>query len=227
MNSNPRSRITLLAIKEQLLSIWPAFFLATLVSLSAAAITVLVSTVTNYPIWKLAKDPPQIMDYPPYIGMLSNWGVLLWMTTAAICIFSAILLKKHNAPVATIRFIAVSGALSLFLAVDDLYLFHDQLLPHLFHVREKVFYIVYVVFLFAYLMYFYRQILQYEYLLFAAAFFLFALSRRFFISMPFLDQFMTTGDMLKHFGIVFWLVFFYRTAFHEISQRMNPGESAA
>ena len=152
------SRISASAIKDQIINIWPAVLLATIVALGGAAVTVLVSILTDHPIWKLAKDPSQIMDYPSYIGMLSNWGVLLWMTTATICIFSAILLKKHHAPVADTRFIAVSGALSLLLAVDDLYLFHDQVLPHLFHVRERIFYVVDVVILLSYLIYFYRQI---------------------------------------------------------------------
>ena len=227
MNSKLKSRTSLSAIREQIIEIRPAFLLATMIALGGAAVTVLVASFTDHPIWKLAKDPSQIMDYPSYIGMLSNWGVLLWMTTAAICIFSGLLLKKQAAPAATTRFVSVSGALSFLLAMDDLFLFHDQVLPHLFHVRERIFYVLYVLILLVYLMRFYRQILQYEYLLFATAFFLFAFSRRFFISMPFLDQFMTTGDMLKYFGIVFWLAFFYRTAFYEVSQRMRLGDSGS
>jgi hypothetical protein len=49
----------------------------------------------------------------------------------------------------------------------------------------------------------------------------FLMSRRVFVTLPFFDQFMTTGDMLKYFGIVFWLAFFYRTALLEVSALLN------
>jgi hypothetical protein len=34
---------------------------------------------------------------------------------------------------------------------------------------------------------------------------------------PILEQFNTAEDLVKFFGIAFWLVFFYRAAFHEVT----------
>jgi hypothetical protein len=205
------------AIKGQMLKIWPSIGLGVIISLAGAAITVLVAGLTHNPIWKLAKDPAEVMQYPAYIGMLSNWGVLLWISAAAICLFGAAVLKEHRAARATVMFIVFSGILSVILGVDDLFRLHDNLLPKLFHAKERIFYLLYLLVLLAYLIYFFPKIMEYDYLLLSAAFFLFAISRRAFVTIPYFDRFMTTGDMLKYFGIVFWLVFFCRTTRQEVS----------
>ena len=80
---------------------------------------------------------------------------------------------------------------------------------------EIFFYFLYFLAFVAYLAYFTPQILKYDYLLFMVAFLFFVFSRQFFIKIPYFSQFNTTGDMLKYFGIVFWLAFFYRVALHE------------
>ena len=153
--------------------------------------------------------------------MLSNWSVILWITTAVICLFGAVILKKQNTPKDTLRFIIGSGLLSLFLGIDDLYRLHDKIFPRMFHAPESFFYLLYFFTFLIYLMFFTTQILKYDYLLFGAAFFLLVISRRIAVIIPFFDQFMTTGDMLKYFGIVFWLAFFYRTVLHEINTLIN------
>jgi hypothetical protein len=165
----------------------------------------------------LARDPADTKRFAPYIGMLSNWGVILWTATAVICLFSAVLLKQQKAPDVTRRFLMASGIFSLGLGIDDLFMLHDRLFPRMFHAPEIVFYFLYFLVFAAYLVYFIHQILKYDYLLFMAAFIFFVFSRQFFIQIPYFSQFNTTGDMLKYFGIVFWLAFFYRTALHEVN----------
>jgi len=121
------SSFSLLKIKYQIVRIWITRVISIFISLGGAGFTVLVSTLTNNPIWKLAKDPSEVIGFPPYIGMLSNWSVILWVVAATICLFSAVLLKQQKASNSTFLFIAVSGGLSLLLGIDDLYLLHDQL----------------------------------------------------------------------------------------------------
>jgi hypothetical protein len=208
-------------IKHQIVRIWITTVISIFISLGGAGFTVLVSTLTNNPIWKLAKDPSEVIGFPPYIGMLSNWSVILWVAAAAICLFSAVLLKQQKASNSTFRFIAVSGGFSLLLGIDDLYLLHDRLFPKLFDIPENYFYFLYLFTFLVYLIYFVRQIIKYEYLLFGVALLFFLMSRRVFITLPFFDQFVTTGDMLKYFGIVFWLAFFYRTALFEVNAVLN------
>ena len=208
-------------IKNQIVKIGMTLGVSILVALGGAAFTVWIAALTHNPIWKLANDPSEVLEFPPYIGMLSNWGVVLWVTAAAICLFSAVLLKQFKASNTTFRFIAVSGGLSLVLGIDDLFVLHDHLLPQIFSSPERYFYFLYFFVFLVYLIFFIRQILKYEYLLFGASLVFFVLSRRIFVTLPFFDQFMTTGDMLKYFGIVFWLAFFYRTALFEVSALLN------
>lgn len=215
------SHFSLSAIIGQLSKIWKTIIVGILISLGSAGFTVMVAKLTGSSISSLAKDPAEIRHFPPYIGMLSNWGVILWIVTASICLFSAILLKQQKASGPTLKFLATSGTFSLLLGVDDLYMLHDRLLPRLFHMPEIFFYLLYFFAFAAYLVYFIPQILKYDYLLFLAAFLFFVFSRQFFVRIPYLSEFNTTGDMLKYFGIVFWLIFFYRTALHEINTRLG------
>lgn len=215
------SSFSFLNLKNQIVRNWMTIGVSLFISLGGAGFTVLVATLTNNPIWKLAKDPAEVMGFSPYIGMLSNWGVVLWMGAAAICLFSAVLLKQQKVSPSTLTFITVSGSFSLLLGIDDLFLLHDRLFPKLFDIPEKYFYFLYLFAFLIYLVCFLRQIIKYDYLLFGAALLFFLMSRRVFVSLPFFDQFMTTGDMLKYFGIVFWLAFFYRTALFEVSALLD------
>ncbi|HUM27811.1 MAG TPA: hypothetical protein PKN81_16350 [Anaerolineales bacterium] len=220
------SRFSYSNLKEQLTKIWPVVLVGIFVSLGGAGITVLVAALTDNPIWKLAKDPAEVMQFPSYIGMLSNWGVLLWIASAVICLFGVAVLKQYEVPKDTLRFITGSGLLSLILGIDDLYRLHDKIFPKMFHLPEKFFYILYIFIFLLYLAMFAARIMEYEFLLFGAAFFLLVVSRRIVVIIPFFNQFMTTGDMLKYFGIVFWLAFFYRTVLHEITSLINKNKTA-
>jgi hypothetical protein len=217
--------LSLSAIKNQLSKIWKTIAVSLLISLGGAGFTVLVAKLTDNPIWKLVKDPSDVRSFPPYIGLLSNWGIILWTAAAAICLFSAVILKQQKASNDTFKFIAVSGGFSLVLGIDDLYLLHDGLLPKIFNISETFFYILYIFAFAAYLIYFIPQILKYEYLLFFMALFFFLISRKLFVTLPFFNQFISTGDMLKYFGIVFWLAFFYRTSLYEVSLQKKRFQS--
>lgn len=214
--STLKSRLSLSAIIRQLSETWKAILLGVAVSWGGAGVIVLVAALADTTLWSLAKDPAEVQRFPPYIGMLSNWDVVLWISTAAICLFGAVILKRGNAPVSTIRFLAVSGIFSLILGIDDLYMLHDFLLPRTLHVPEMLFYLLYLISFGVYLIYFTPQILKYDFLLFIVAIVFFVFSRKFFIRIPYFHNFNTTGDMLKYFGIVFWLIFFYRTTLREV-----------
>jgi hypothetical protein len=220
--SKVTTHFSLSSIVSQLSKIWKTVVIGILASLGGAGFTVLIAKLTGNPIWMLAKDPAEIRRFPPYFGMLSNWGVILWTATAVICLFSAVLLKQQKAPHATRRFLVASGLFSLLLGIDDLYMFHERLLPRMFHMPEIFFYLLYFLAIVAYLAYFMPQILKCDYLLFLVALLFFIFSR---INIPYFDRFMTTGDMLKYFGIVFWLAFFYRTAMHEVSGLLRSEKS--
>lgn len=223
MNSNTENKNTLPLI-QQIIHIFPTVLISIAISLGGAAVTVWVARITDNPIWKLAKDPAQVMDFPPYIGLLSNWDALLWMASATICLFTSLVIKNSQLNFRTYRFIFLSGILSFILAVDDIFLLHDLVLPRLLDMPEFLFYFIYVLTLGTYILFFWRDISKYDYLLFIIAFILFGLSRGFFLP-RFLRAYMTTNDMLKYFGIVFWLAFFYKASMQEIMRLIKNKES--
>ena len=201
---------------EQIKNIFPTLIISGVISLGGAAVTALVARLTGNPIWRLAKDPAQVVGYEPYIGMLSNWAVLLWFASAVICLFTEIILRKSGAALRPRLFFLASGILSLTLALDDLFLLHDVILPNTLEIRESIFYLMYLVTTILYILIFLREIHQKEYILFWISFLLLFYSRGYPVLLPFLREYETPGDMLKYFGIVFWLAFFYRAASQEI-----------
>ncbi len=207
----------------QAAEILPTVFVAGILAMVGILITFIVSHVTGYPVWKLAKDPAQILNFPPYIGMLSGLGVLWWMATAAISLFASAVMKKHRAPLQNRLFLLASGVFSLILAVDDFFLLHDEILPQIFHTSEGVFYLIYIVFIMMYILVFIRNIYKHEFLLFWISIFFLVLSRSYWIFLPILNRFNSPADILKHIGIVFWLAYFYRVSLSEVlAQHKTP-----
>lgn len=211
---------------QQMKNILPTLLVSSVISLGGAAVTVLVARLTGNPIWRLAKDPAQVVGYEPYIGMLTNWGVLLWFASAVLCLFTEILMRKNGATLKARLFLLASGIFSLVLALDDLFLLHDEILPKVFGIPEFFFYFVYLVTIILYIVIFLRDIHRKEYILFWIAFLFLLISRGVFFFLPFLREYKTSGDMLKYVGIVFWLAFFYRTALNEISTMIDNKNTA-
>ena len=212
---------------EQIKNIFPTLLISGAIAIGGASVTVLTANLTGNPIWRLAKDPAQVVGYEPYIGMLSNWAVLLWFASAVICLFTEIVLRKSGAALRPRLFFLASGILSLTIALDDLFLFHDVILPNTLGIRESFFYLIYLVTIILYVLVFLRDIHQKEYILFWISFLLLFYSRGYPFLLPFLREYKTPGDMLKFFGIVFWLAFFYRAASQEILSVIHKDKSSS
>ena len=207
------------ALQNQIQQILPAVGISLLVIMVGVGSTVLLAYITGNPLSNLTKDPAQILHYPLYIGWLSNLGGLLWIATATLCLFSSVILRRQGGSPASINFMRLSGLINVYLGIDDLFLLHDRAFPELFHLHEFPFYMAYILLIIAYLIYFLRYILARDYLLLFFAGFLLMASRGAFVLFPSLARFSAQGDMVKFAGIIFWLAFFYRTAFQEVT---NP-----
>ncbi len=206
------------AIQNQIVKLLPAIALSLLIALGGVGSSVFLARVTNNPLWKLTKDPAQVLHFPLYIGWLSNLSGLLWMMAATVCLFGAEILRRQGGMPKSVRFLGISGLLNLYLGFDDLFLLHDRVFPQFLNLPEKFFYFAYVLLILIYLVYFFSQILKYDYLLLFIAAALIGLSRRIFVTLPVLEEVNTAGDIMKFFGIAFWLVFFYRTSFQEVAR---------
>lgn len=69
----------------------------------------------------LVRDPAASFDFPPIAGMISHLGVAVMFGTAAVCAFAAFLPQVATPPL--LRTVALFSA---FLALDDLFMLHED-----------------------------------------------------------------------------------------------------
>ena len=145
----------------------PAFIVLLLVIVTTFARHIPISTMT--------RDMAAIANVHPLTGAVSNVGILMWCAAAAICFFSASLLREQGAR-REARFLVWSGLLTTALLVDDFFMLHEYLAPVHFHLNEKAVHASYFGATALYLVLQRRQILDGSFHLLAAALALFAAS---------------------------------------------------
>jgi hypothetical protein len=85
----------------------------------------------------LTRDATAVAGINPLVGILSTLGILVWSATAAVWLCSRIL-AKLSGNAADIRLASASGLLSVYLAADDGFQFHETLAPHYLHISEQI-----------------------------------------------------------------------------------------
>ena len=85
------------------------------------------------------RDLAQTCGYPLGVGLLSNFGYLLWMASAAICLFTA-LSRLGGVGGRPRQLLLAGGAFSLLLCLDDMFLLHDR------YISPNVLYLAYALF---------------------------------------------------------------------------------
>ena len=153
-----------------------------------------------------------------YRGALSNIGILLWWTSASVCAFAAFLFRFKQPSWSLSRvFLVYMAVFTGLLALDDLFMFHEEVLPVRLGISELALYAVYGV-LAAGFVGFIELLLETDFLLLGLAFGFFAFS-------VLTDQGMlgslfdirggaelVAEDLAKMLGIICWLIFSLRTA---------------
>ena len=153
-----------------------------------------------------------------YRGALSNIGILLWWTSTSVCAFAAFLFRFKKPGWSSGRvFLVYMTVFTGLLALDDLFMLHEEVLPVRLGVSELALYAVYGV-LAAGFIGFIQILLETDFLLLGLAFGFFAFS-------VLTDQGMlgflfnirggaelVAEDLSKMLGIVCWVVFSLRTA---------------
>ncbi len=156
----------------------------------------------------LTNDIAVLGELPIYAGILSQIGLFLWSATAAICLYSLTFIndKAHKS------FIIASVCITIFLGIDDAFMFHEDLLPSL-GIHQKVVFLGYGMLMIFYLFRYYKLILTTDFILFTLALGWFGLSM-------FIDNFIRdvspyitklAEDGTKFIGITTWLFYFTRT----------------
>lgn len=184
------------------------------------AVLVAVYFVTDIPLRVFFIDPVAEFNAPMYIGLLSNFGVLLWGLAAATCLFTAWLIRHADGRREHTWFLLGAGLISTMLMLDDLYLLHEEVIEDHLHIHQKYVFAAYGLMILALLFRFRNLILQSDYLLLFLGFILFAIS----IGIDLLvhpEEFIIFGrlpgrhileDGTKLLGIASWTAYFVRTS---------------
>lgn len=177
------------------------------------------------PIGDLTGDPAAVGGHPIYIGFLSQAGLFLWSAAAAICLFTASTLSRHQRLFDTRRFLFASGLLTVLLGLDDAFLLHESLFPRL-GVPEKIVYSGYAAVVLVWLVRFRAAIRHSEYGVLGLALACFGTSLTLDVLEPAvgLDRFLFE-DGAKFAGIVSWLTYFVSTAALALDGRGPPGRA--
>jgi hypothetical protein len=164
----------------------------------------------------LTRDPAAVAATHPLTGMISNLGILLWCSCAAICLFCFKLLKTKPLNREFSLFFLFSGYLTTILVLDDLFLLHEDIFPKYLNISEKLVLCTYAIVFSLYLFRFKKLILKTDFLLLLLAFGFFSASIISEILIK--NDVIMVEDWLKLFGIVNWLAYFTRLCFQQIEK---------
>jgi hypothetical protein len=188
-------------IREQ----FPKLALLLIPAVVLLGVLAFISTRFDIAVASFTRDPLAIVDAPPYLGFLSNLGIILWSAAAAVCLFAFSLLSRRGASGDIRAFVLLGGLISLLLLLDDLYMLHEYFYPRL-GIFEKLAFAGYGVLVLVYLIGFRRKIgdTRFVYLFCALGFFALSLiiDRLPETMLPMHHLF---EDGSKFLGIVCWL----------------------
>lgn len=181
---------------------------------------ILIFAASGVKMTKLSQDPLAQIGQPFYLGMISNFGILLWAATASLALFTSFHLKSNVTHSQRAGFLQWAGILSLLLMSDDLLMLHEQVFPDYLHLSENLVYAGYMVYMSIFFIKFWRLIFfQVNYKLLASAFFFFGLSMA--IDIDILPGGIDIEDSFKILGITTYSYFFITLSSEWMKERLN------
>ena len=206
---------------SQLEAFFTSTFAVCFLGFSLFFIIIFVGHYFNVPVEKLTRDPAAVNNYHPFIGIISNIGILIWCSSASICLFFAFFIKREN--IEYYQFLLNAGILTSLLLLDDLFMFHDYIFPESLGISEKSIYVIYMLYILIFLLKFNGLILKSNYILFITGLFFFASSIA-------IDQLIQPikityffEDGCKFLGIAAWASYFIRFCFSFRESRSYDG----
>ncbi len=157
----------------------------------------------------------------PYFGFVSNLGIFLWVSTSAICIFSATLIYSNKVSDWRLGFALTAGLFTGWLALDDAFLLHERVLPSIGISQNSVlaFYALLAAF------YFYlnrRIILKFDFWLLAMGVAGFVVSLAIDVIFHSVESTLVyMEDSAKFFAIFCWLSFHVSSCWKLLGQVQN------
>lgn len=187
------------------------------------AATVWANLAARVPISFFSLDATSTLDGHPLTGAQSTLGVLALCAAGGICFFSCAAARRMLSGQDSVPFLFWSGVIATVLALDDMFLVHEDLAGRYLLLKEQVVFLAYASLLAWYLIRFRRNILKSEYGFLVLAL---ALMGSSLVVDLFKDNWPGSGRMFlegatKFLGIVTWSAYLIRVSFRVIAQRVE------
>lgn len=196
----------------------PAFLFIGLVWLETK-----LTTMTAY---LLTADPAEIAQKPPYVGIVSNLGIVLWAASLMSCLIAAEVIKKDSTKPRRWRsFFLFSAVITGLLMFDDMLQIHEQshaYLPFFSHNGAEItVFSIYGILLVSYIIKCRSVFRKTEYLILLLALGFFAISLVVDVNPEITTRAESNRSVLleegaKFLGITSWLTYFARTCLSKL-----------
>ena len=191
----------------------------------------------------LTADPAEIAKQPPYVGIVSNLGLVVWAASLASCWISAEVIKRDLRKQSIWQsFFFFSGIITALLMFDDLLQIHEQshvYLQFLSHDgAELTVFSIYGMLILYYIVTFRNLFKKTDYLILLLALGFFVISLVFDVNPERINLKESNRSVLleegaKFLGIVSWLTYFARTCLSKLKYNneqeisISPSDSSA
>lgn len=190
-------------------------------------IVVIVRITNDIAVAELTRDPITFTDLPLYTGSVSNLGVMIWSGAAAICFFGWAMVRRRSQVKQIPQFLLAGGVFTTILALDDMFLFHEEILPGI-GIPQNLVLGTYVLLAIGFVVRFRVTILQTRFLLLvlAGASFAFSVTVDVLTGFGLIWPLFFLEDGSKLFGIVSWTAYFAYASAQFILDRQPSCSSA-
>lgn len=87
------------------------------------------AALSDTPAYLFTRDPAAIHEADPFLGAVSNLGIVLWAFAAGIALFAFRALRGTVGAAEPRALFASFGVFTLWLLLDDLFMLHERVLP--------------------------------------------------------------------------------------------------
>lgn len=200
--------------------------LALLAAVGLVGATAAAASVLGHPFGFFSREPSEVLGAPAYTGFLSYVMLLVWFSSAVVCLFGGALVAALRGRTLAAAPLLAAGILSLVLSVDDALRMHEDFLPVLFGIPKEVTYSVYALAVSAWLVAHRRFILGTDWQLLGVALGFLGLSVM--LDRAFVEhQRHVFEDGAKLVGIVAWTLYFARTTYVAVLAAASDARRAA
>jgi hypothetical protein len=181
----------------------------------------ILAEIEGIPAAHMTRDALQTLQGRCYIGFISSAGILLWMSAATACLLAWAVLRRHPASKDAGGFYLCFGVLTLMMALDDQFLFHEKMWPFFTGLPQCAISGFYAVSTAVLIFRFRSVISKSPWILWGLSLLALGMSAALDVEIPNQYHNSFVEDSFKLFGIALWTFYSVRCAVSALSSRFD------